>query len=483
MKITRLLASVSVLLFVSACSNDDSISTTTEKKVTTTEVTESSAFDWSTDKAVSVTITASATTPVSIYADEACTTPIVTNKLLKENVATDVEFTVPSTTETAYVAYTTTGGKAVKAFSLNDVTVKRTGHVTTSPVLLEDCVASSNTMDAYTSYHSSGTVMMCATWPDVSPASSTKIGTVKVGSNTMRLYKMATGYNDLVVDYDLESDVLDPAASYDFNAMSWKEGMKIVLHIRALGSVLPDKFGLKLENLDNSYVKSNEVKVTLGNYDDAPAGSITAQVAEDDGHPVILVENLQWLLSAANTANNPNATFYNVERESRDIWLATGEDYINHGGELFTVTIKLNGELRTKDNASTLSAQSDQYTAAIIQTTKQNFFMQTTAGNEIHLRGYAPLSTFKTAYAAAIAKDKLKGNVAFLDDGAEYYYCTNWGYPWGIKVPVLTKHVYKDGTIDDAYPSFNEWCVTSGTTNTDWYTESKIDDTYIAKWW
>jgi LruC domain-containing protein len=471
---------LAAVLLLTACSSDDNVTSEKGKQTTQTETVEPSSQSWSNDLSSSINVTSPVTTTISIYADETCSTPIVLNKLIKANTATSIGFTIADNIETVYVAYPTSNGKKTMAVTLTTTTSQKsagTGHAPAPCILPEDCVVSSTTMSDYTSYHSTGTIMMDADWPSASPASGTVI------ARNPKMYKLVTGYNDLVVDYDIQSNVLDPSASYNFDANTWKEGLKLVFHIRALGSKLPDKFGLKLENLKQEYVNAKEVKVTLGNYDDAPEGSITAQVTEDDGHPVILIENLQWLLSPACTFNNSNATYYNVDRSSRDEWLTTGEDYINHGSPLFTVTVNLSGKVRTLENYTSLEEQSNEYIASVIQTDQENFFMQTTEGYEIHLRGFAPLSTYQESYKQILAANYASNGGKFMDTRAEYYYCTNFGYPWAIKLPVLTKHIYKDGTMDNAYPSFNKWCVTSGAQNQDWYEPTKVDDTYIVKWW
>lgn len=340
-----------------------------------------------------------------------------------------------------------------------------TGDVVTGITLPEDVVEGYTTEHAYTSYHSTGVVFFDSGWPN---------------TNTL---EATSDLNDLVLDYDLESNVLD-ASREDFAANDWREGLKVVIHVRAIGNTNVSEAGLKLEGLSASdFVKTSEVALTLGNYDPIPANSLEASLETDGDCPVIRIKNLQWLLSqeakdAGINLNSDEVTLYNTERRSKAEWLESGRDLMNHGTSLFTVTVRLKGTLRSTMTDSELSAaQVEAYTKAAMTTTDQNFFLVTTDGKEIHLAGYSPLQTYTSAYTATAAS----GSVTMASATT---YRAAAGQVWGVKVPVLTKHIYEGESFSATFPQWAEWLSSDGATyNGTWYLPENSDEDNWVKWW
>lgn len=500
------------------------------------------ALEMSTYNDVVLSVETPVSTALSVYADEEGSQPLVSGYYAVEGGDNEVAFSVANHVKTVYVAYATAAGREVapvslaysdeKRYTLADYMVKGTslmysvpcresldgnpdnwwhehwtkgtdgdvviggwsleihyddcgvvdndeertvaidkpansegdGTVYVGVKLGEDAVKSYETSDeGYTAYHSSGVVMFSASWP--------------YGDALNPSYR--EDFNDVVIDYDMESLVFDENGE-GFAAKDWKEGLKVVMHVRAVGSNLPASVGLKLEGLSKEFVQSSEVTLKLAGNDanveaDVPEGSLTASLDYDEDCPVIRIHNLQWLLSEVNTANHPQATLYNTERESKEAWLEDGTDYINHGAQLFTLTVNLKGALRSGlENVAEGNAQVEAYKRIVTKTYAQNFFITTKDGTEIHLCGYDPLSGYD--YDAAVAN----GSVTMSPD-TRYKSAKNT--VWAVKVPTLTKHIYEKESFIATFPRIAEWISSNGKSAQDWYLPENADETNWVKWW
>lgn len=101
----------------------------------------------------------------------------------------------------------------------------------------------------FTNYHSSGVVMLDDTWPE-----PPHVGT---------LGQFITDYNDVVVDYDIEAvTVSDERLASE----GWREQVKVVLHLRALGSTSIYRVGMSLDNFNTEYVQSVSEYKTLDSW-------------------------------------------------------------------------------------------------------------------------------------------------------------------------------------------------------------------------
>ena len=134
-----------------------------------------------------------------------------------------------------------------------------TGSVSTTPVTPEvpETVTTIELAepDAYittdqdqTFYHSSGVVMFDDSWPNAPVSTSGAID---------------SDFNDVVVDYDIEAKTV---ADHLLESEGWREQVKVVLHLRAVGGDNPARVGLVLEGFDQKYVDYIEHHVTLDSY-------------------------------------------------------------------------------------------------------------------------------------------------------------------------------------------------------------------------
>lgn len=341
-----------------------------------------------------------------------------------------------------------------------------------------------------TTYHTAGVVMFDSYWPtsDIFDAD----------------FMYPHDMNDVVIDYDLESVVIDykPGVNDEFFAQNdWKEGLTVTMHVRAVGSYYPQKVGLKLEGLSMDYVKTHyeEIYLAAGNGEQFPVpnGSLSVNVTEDGGCPVIWINNLQYLNSEAwrtseyvgDNIKGMNVR-YNTERKSKLYWLATGEDFINRSGPLFTVKVKFEGEPRaalvgwgSEETLAQAEAQVNAYKNAAANPGAQNFFI--TTGNddgniyEIHVGGFAPLESYKADYSSIA-----NGN-ALLQNAENAYYVSSNNGVWGVKAPMLVKHIYQGESFVDTYQDLESFLKSWGEQNKNWYntSEAKCDDTNLVKYW
>lgn len=121
------------------------------------------------------------------------------------------------------------------------------------PVKLQEPAPYVTTDEDYTMYHSSGVVMFDDSWP------------------TKPYDEMGKGaydydFNDVVVDYDIEALTV---ADAQLKSQGWREQVKVVLHVRAIGGSKAERVGLILENFDQQYVASVEEYKTLDSWQNA----------------------------------------------------------------------------------------------------------------------------------------------------------------------------------------------------------------------
>ena len=333
--------------------------------------------------------------------------------------------------------------------------------------LPEDATANYVTSDdPQTFYHSSGVVMFDDSWPN-----KPVVGSVDAD------------FNDLVVDYDIETKAVDLNKIPD---QAYREQCKVVMHIRAIGGGYPNKACLALEGLDTKYIKSVSAVVTLGNWNTAVPTALNNPTVDITGkYPIIKLNNLWWFSSkeaetftyvnsktgktqvfndlTSTTDNTPK--FYNVNKGA-----------INSGGDLITLTVIFKGDLRTELSAEESALQFEAYMNAVMDVNSQNFYLVTNVpseGTEIHLKGYQP-SWQWSAYKAESAM----GNTA-MDSTTTY--ATADSLVWGFKVPVLTRHAWEKVSFYKAYPEFRMFVQSNGELSKDWYKRPDPDN--ISIWW
>lgn len=333
-------------------------------------------------------------------------------------------------------------------------------------VLPETAVKEYVTNDGpFTFYHSSGVAMFDDSWP-------VNVDTVD------------SDFSDVVIDYDIEAKTVDMTLAPN---QSWRECIKVVMHLRTVGGMFPDKAGVMLEGLDTKYIDSYECRLTLGNWNEnIPANSLTSSVDISGEHPVVLLENIGWLTTAAaKSATYPNSKtgaeqVMNVSGGDAGLYYNVSPDYINVGGDLFTLTVIFRG----KDRSSMSTADGDEmitnFINSVMDTESQNFFIRTNVPfseyqgqYEIHMKGYEPTPFYANTYSTASA-------VGVEKDNSTTYSSAN-NLVWGIKVPVLTRHAWEMVSIYSAYPEYLSWVQSNGASNSEWYKHPEADK--ISIWW
>ena len=104
------------------------------------------------------------------------------------------------------------------------------------------------TDEDFAMYHSSGVVMFDDRWPSINEAG----------------YRY--DFNDMVVDYDIEALTV---ADEQLEDEGWREQVKVVLHVRALGGNDGNRVGIVLENFNTDYVDYVDEYYTLDSWQNA----------------------------------------------------------------------------------------------------------------------------------------------------------------------------------------------------------------------
>lgn len=362
-----------------------------------------------------------------------------------------------------------------------------------------------------TFYHSSGVVMFEDSWP-----TCTKGGVYD------------TDFDDVVIDYDFEAKVMpDSMLATD----DTREQVKVVLHLRAVGSGTPNRpsrVGVMLENFDQQYVESVEEHFTLDSYNN-PHGTLpaftettiqrnSAVYTSDSKNPVVEMAHIFTLNQeragsgddAVYTYRNgdfSNTTVFNLtygykqqDKSQYDPELETMElpspgfkniikqkfyncipGYMNVAGGLITYTVIFNMKSRAGLGSEEREMAKQNMIDAVINTTAQNFYIINGDFTPIGLKGYSPVlihnesvSKFNSKLSEAISA----GDILSSDNP---YAGTN-GMVWGIKCPTLTRHVWNKLHFSDAYPLYEGWITSMGATNAGWYF-TDVDERYLVCEW
>jgi LruC domain-containing protein len=345
----------------------------------------------------------------------------------------------------------------------------------------EDAVSNYLSQDAQqTFYHSSGVVMFDDSYP-------------------YKINIVDADYNDVVIDYDIEAKTVDDNNT-NFKNEAWREEVKLVIHIRAMGGIYPRSVGVSLEGLDTKYITSVEDTMTLGNYNDAFNGgrifpnSLSYKIDNKGNHPIVTINNLEWLRTTAshnamyyrrstsddrlfNNVLNKDVTQYNtdsIKNFINDIYYNTNPGYINVGGGLFTLTVIFHYTPRPYLSASKAKEQLDNMINGVIDTNTQNFFINiyNKKNYEIHLKGYSPLESYKNRFE----EDKTEG----VKKGSTNY-SSEEGYAWAFKSPVLTRHSWEKYPFIKAYPLYWNWVTSNGSKYPNWY--EHVNNIYAVHAW
>ena len=345
-----------------------------------------------------------------------------------------------------------------------------------------------------TFYHSSGVVMFDDSWPSLPKAG---VGNIDAD------------YNDVVVDYDIEAKTV---ADNILEKEGWREQVKVVLHLRAVGGDYPARVGLVLEGFDQSYVDNIETFVTLDSYQnthgelpqwvnssivpncihnesnsvrpwiemgqifrmkEAVAGNVAGEYTriDDNGqtHQTVFNPGLGYW-------SQPDKTQYEegISILASKNYYNTTPGYVNVDGGLITYTVIYHMKPRAEMSGEERIAALKNMTDVVTKTTNQNFYIMLNDLKEIGLKGYEPRDSYKSKYEEIVSK-----NSSNLSSDVTYY--SNGGKVWGFKLPVLTKHAWEKYSFGLAYPKYENYIETQGEEDVDWYLYP--NGHYLTCWW
>ena len=417
---------------------------------------------------------------VKVYADEKGEHLLAGNILVKEGAPRTITLNVPIHTEKVYMEYNTVSGAVKKtAFTLSPATrsetyptgafASETSRIAAVKLSLpEDAVKPTDETDAgYLFYHSTGVAMFEDGWP-----------------------KQSTWYdkdfNDVVFEYDIK--VTECQDEEQMAKQGSKEELLLTLDVRAVGGTYPTRLGVILENLDNKYIDRITAKLVLkggqGTMRDLGNGvELSAQPSVS-----VSASGWRWDSDVATVSRFAKLDVDTKPTEGTVITLDGLSSLKDNNDDLFQTTPgkvreglpMLRAEVRLigKDNleGADRTAQLKAFRDLILDTQRQNFFIYTHEGKEIHMRGYQPTSAYKESYAKDAAL--VSGDEAINEN---IPYCNKNGFVWGIKVPAGTRHAVEHKAFEEAYPKFSEWAKNNGTLNKGWYLEPDAEKT-IRYW-
>ena len=394
------------------------------------------------------------------------------------------------------------------------------------PVKLQEPAPYVTTDEDYTMYHSSGVVMFDDSWPNL-PATLGGTGNYDFD------------FNDVVVDYDIEALTV---ADAQLKSQGWREQVKVVLHLRALGGQDAWRVGMALENFNTDYVESIEDYKTLDSWQNShgnlPAWAQTVAFQENCIHydavsgstfsgsttrPSIEIGQLQafngkktygcggagkdeytYINGSLSTVHvmNPGLKLWDAwktpkEEQYDDVMAAvtnpslaqiqnlgfynTIPGFVNQAGGLYTYTVIYHMKARAEMTPEESQQCLANMVDAVVNTTAQNFFIVKQDWTPIGLKGYTPLD-YKT-----------KDNHNYTDEynkkvqGKEYLtttpYVSTTGQVWAFKCPVLTRHAWEKQLFSKAYPLYEGWLASQGAENQDWYKLENANVSYLSCEW
>ncbi len=377
----------------------------------------------------------------------------------------------------------------------------------------------------YTNYHSSGVVMFDDSWPGlpVNPQAG----------------RYDCDFNDVVIDYDIEAVTV---ADELLKSEGWREQVKVVLHVRAVGGTDVWRVGMALENFNTDYVQSISDYKTLDSWQnpkgDLPQWAQNVRFQENSVHydavsgtqfkaqtsrPSIEIGQLQafngknhdgagWqvyqhkddhgivtdhvmnpALKQYDNWKEPHANQYSSDLETvtspklSDVqnltFYNTVPGYVNVDGGLYTFTVIYHMKPRVSMSAEDREAAKQNMIDAVMNTTGQNFFAVKGNFAPIGLKGYQPLD-YKTKDNHIYADEYQKHFQTNAENlSAEVPYMAKSGHVWAFKCPVMTRHAWEKYYFGDAYPNYDAWVTSGGTEHEDWYKDSSVNYTYLTCEW
>lgn len=360
--------------------------------------------------------------------------------------------------------------------------------------------------ECQTFYHSSGVVLFEDSWP-----------TASVGG----VYDI--DFDDVVIDYDFEArTVADELLATE----GWREQVKVVLQLRAVGSSVPYRVGVRLEGFDQANVQSIEQHFSLDSYQN-PHGNLPAftqtTIQKMSGHyesdplnPVVEMAHLHTMnqqragLGPDAEYDYVNGSFTNhtvfnltygfkpkdesqydpalasitqpttLARIQQQKYYNVIPGYVNVSGGLVTYTVIYHMKPRANMSPEQREAAKQNMIETITNTFKQNFYIITGDFTPVGLKGYQPVfvhnesvSKYNTKYANGVASGALDPSIPYF--GTQ-------GSVWGLKCPTLTRHIWNKLYFSSAYPHYGEWVRSNGASHANWYNED-VNEMYLVCWW
>lgn len=422
---------------LTACvDNDKDFFIPTEPTAKTVNLNVPADFEWSVTDRVKLEINSPVSSVISIYSDAECTDASLLATLhVKGGEQTEMELDLPTSCQSVYVKYPT--GETTTTVSKVDVkSVASTRANETKKVfpVTADKLHGVYEFTGGTDGHglnmvvTSGTVLFEDNWPNLGDYD----------------------FNDLVADYRIETHVsAGNADQYQY------EHINVTVSIRAIGGHLPAKLGLQFLGMDmgkdiralrQSYIERYE-----GVNEPTAEGLkvVIANSGQMDDTPIFYIEGL-------NALKNEGDIFYNTEKQDAQT--------------LATVSFSLYASLENNIAASSAFSQA-------ANAIYQDFFLVTTAGREIHLRGFKPTKLYATydKDAATAGKDIVMSN--------DKTYTTDKNMVWGMKVISDFHFPLEKTDIREAYnPHFAQWVESNGDQADNWFKYWGDNRDLVATW-
>ena len=432
--------------------------------------------------------------------------------------------TVPAV-ETKTSAYADRSGEA--QYVIVDLPVDQPGSVVKSKapadplvVLLDEPQPYVTTDEDQAFYHSSGVVMFEDSWPSLN-----------AGIND-------EDFNDMVVDYDIEAKTV---ADAQLESQGWREQVKVVLHVRTVGTGEVWRVGMILEDFNMHNVANVVEYKTLDSYNsghgELPQWTVKT-IQENSLHydplateyatnvwdrPAVEIGGLQRYNETGRGAGTEVYIYQNNDgpvehvmnpalKQYQAVWRGPHTDqydpsladdktlpksldyiqnqvyynvvpgYVNVAGGLYTYTVVYEMKPRAQMTPAEREAVKQNMIDAVVNTTAQNFFVVKKDYTPVGLKGYAPVDFSAKNYSDYSAKYKQQFNANKDHLSADTYYKGIHGEVWGFKCPTLTRHLWNKMPFARAYPNYHSWVESNGETNKDWYV-SGIDTKYLTCWW
>ncbi len=232
-------------------------------------------------------------------------------------------------------------------------------------------------------------------------------------------------FNDLVIDYNFE---------YAKNPLNKISKLILRFKVKAIGAGYKNSFGISFDDLTPSQIAS-------------VSGTETSTIS----------------IAANGTENGQSSAVIMVFDDGHGLFgMETGK-FINSGGTGFVT--KAPYELTIEvDLTQGLDA---------IGTVNPFIYTRDDRGSEIHMLNYPPTDLMNT--------NLFNQHDDLSDPTSGKFYSGRNGLPWGLEFPSNFNHPIEKTNALNAYPKFNNWIMSGGLSDTDWYeiNHAVVDSIYV----